>query len=60
METKIKLQKIGGSLAFIIPKVYCEHINTGDNMDIVISDEKGKYGKFIAIWNKGQTGGMRQ
>ncbi len=54
METKIKLQKYGGSLALIIPKVYCEHIGINDDMDMVISDEKGKHGNFIAIWNKGQ------
>lgn len=54
METKIKLQKYGGSLALIIPKVYCEHIGIDEQMDISISDEKGKYGNFIAIWNKKQ------
>jgi len=54
METKIKLQKIGGSLAFIIPRVYCEHLGVDEQMDITISDENGKHGNFIAIWNKKQ------
>jgi antitoxin component of MazEF toxin-antitoxin module len=54
METKIKAKKMGGSLYLTLPKVYWEHMNVTDEQEIIISDEKGKYGNFIAIWNKKQ------
>ena len=54
METKIKAKKRGGSLMITIPQVYWKHMEVEDEQDIIISDEVGKYGKYIAIWNKNQ------
>ena len=54
METEQKVQKIGGSLMIIIPQLYCEHLGVKDGDFVKIMDDKGKYGNFIAIWNKKQ------
>ena len=52
METEQKVQKIGGSLMIIIPQLYCEHLGIKDGDFVKIMDDKGKHGKFIAIWKK--------
>ena len=54
MESIIKAKRMGGSLVITLPKVYWEHMEVTDEQEITISDEKGKYGKFVAIWNKKQ------
>jgi len=52
METEIKIQKIGGSLMIIVPQLYCEHLGITEGDIIKVMDDKGKHGKFIAIWKK--------
>lgn len=50
MESKLKLQKYGGSLAFIIPKLYCEHLGINEDSYIIVKDDEGKHGKFLSMW----------
>jgi antitoxin component of MazEF toxin-antitoxin module len=52
MESKLKLQKYGGSLALIIPKLYCEHLGIDESSEIILKDDIGKHGKFLSMWNK--------
>ena len=52
MESTLKLQKYGGSLAIIIPKLYCEHLGIDEHSEIIMADDEGKHGKFIAVWKK--------
>lgn len=54
MKTTLKLIKIGNSNGLIIPRAYCEHINIEAGEDIIIQDDKGKYGNFISFWKKGE------
>ena len=53
METKLKVKKVGGSMALFLPRVYWDHLKIDkEEEEVTISDEEGKYGNFIAIWNK--------
>lgn len=54
METTLQVKKVGGSTAIFIPKVYCEHLGIKDEGELILSDDKGKHGNFVAIWNKKQ------
>jgi hypothetical protein len=51
MKTIIKAKRVGGSLIITPPKIYWEHMGIIDEQEIIISDEEGKYGKFVALYN---------
>lgn len=54
MEWKKKIQNIGGSGTVLLPNELMKFLNLKFGDEIVITDDKGKYGEFIAIWNPKQ------
>ncbi len=52
MKIETKIIPIGGSYGLVLPKLIREHLEVGDGTNIIIMDDEGKHGKFIAIWKK--------
>ena len=52
MKIERKVVDVGDSLGLILSKDLCSYLEFEKGTPIIISDEKGKHGKFIAIWKK--------
>ena len=50
MEYKRKIIQVGNSLGMLIPQDVCEHLGVTMGSKIIIKDDEGKHGKFIAVW----------
>ncbi len=47
---KRTVKKTGGSLMFIVPPELAGFIDVEPGQEIEMTGDKGKHGKFIAIW----------
>ncbi len=54
MEYEKKVIKVGTSLGIYIPADLAKYIGLEEGSEIVVSDDKGKHGKFISFWRKDQ------
>jgi len=52
MEFERKVVKIGDSTGFIIPPDLLKYMEISVNDTLIIKDDKGKHGKFVAFWKK--------
>ncbi len=52
IDTSVK--QIGSSTYILIPKRILSYINLENAVEVKILSDKGKYGKFLAIWNPQQ------
>lgn len=56
MEDKLKfertIRKSGDSISFSMPKEILDYLELKEGTPIQITPEKGKHGKYIAIWKK--------
>lgn len=51
---KTKLWSHGGSIVAIIPKAICEDLELASGQTIFWVPDRGKWGKFAALWNPQQ------
>ena len=54
MQYERKIQKVGNSLCIIIPSDLAEYMKLELGSEVVIQDDKSKYGNFISFWKKDQ------
>ena len=52
MEYNRKIIDVGNSSGLILPQDICEYLQLEKGTEIIIADDEGKHGKFIAIWKK--------
>jgi len=48
------VKRTGGSHYVLIPKRILDWINLENTVEVKILSEKGKHGRFLAIWNPNQ------
>jgi len=52
MEIERRIIKVGDSTGFIIPPDLLKHMEINIDDMIIIKDDEGKHGKFVAFWKK--------
>jgi antitoxin component of MazEF toxin-antitoxin module len=52
MQYERKIRKWGDSLVFPIPIDIAKYMELEEGTDIILQDDIGKHGKFLAMWNK--------
>ena len=52
MQTTRKIIDIGGSQGLILPLYICDHLGIKTGEEVIVQDDEGKHGRFIAIWKK--------
>ena len=53
MQYEKKIIEVGGSQGLILPLDLCKFLGLEVGSEVIIQDEVGKKGKFIAMWKKG-------
>lgn len=54
MEFERKVRKLGHSLSIVIPTDLVKYLDLEQDNDLIISEQTGKHGPFLAIWKKEQ------
>ena len=49
-----RITRRGGSLQLTLPPEICEYLKLNDGVEILIAGQKGKFGKYLAVWRKDQ------
>jgi len=52
MQYERKIRKWGDSLVFPIPTDIIKYMDIEEGTEIILQDDVGKHGKFLAIWKK--------
>jgi len=47
-----KIYKQGDSLIITLPPEIREYLQVNEQDEIILTPEKGKYGKYISLWKK--------